>query len=300
MDIYTHHLEFPNWRSIEIQREMIRKHGSDGDTVMYGGTTQRAIMAFNANIERYEVREIKGDNLKMDQSILSQRNDPDTYGFISELSDLYKNIRIYANVIFGRITPARLQQQADLDGSFLFEDGSNLALVLNDLQNRPGIMKTIIDYLKLFNPRIDNIVTHVSFGMVQVFVEEKGLQHTIPATRLSDGTLRFLALLTILCHPKPPPLICIEEPELGMHPDIIPTIADLLIEASKWTQLIVTTHSDLLLSRFQDIPEAILVCERGENGTTMRRPDPELLSQRLANKSLGEIWLQGAIGGTRW
>ena len=107
--------------------------------------------------------------------------------------------------------------------------------------------------------------------MVELRIGEKGLAHTIPATRLSDGILRFLCLLVILCHPAPPPLVCIEEPELGMHPDILPTIAELLIEASQRTQLIITTHSDILVSNLQSVPEALVICERGANGTTVRR-----------------------------
>jgi len=296
---YVHELTISP-RSHIYLHESIRKCLKGREDVMYDGPIRPKMMAYNSVTEVYEPRVIKADGLKRDQSILSQRNDPDAFGYISALSEFYANSRIYGSVILGPSTPARLQQKADLDGSFLFEDGSNLALVLNDLQNRPDAINAIVEYLKLFSPRIENFVTRVSYGLVQVYMHEKGLANTVPATRLSDGTIRFLALLTILCHPTPPPLICVEEPELGMHPDIIPTIGDLLIEASNRTQLIVTTHSDLLLSRFQDLPEAVLVCERAENGTTMHRPDPDMLSERLRDKSLGEIWLQGAIGGTRW
>ena len=122
----------------------------------------------------------------------------------------------------------------------------------------------------------------------------------MPATRLSDGTLRYLCLLVLLLHPTPPPLMCIEEPELGMHPDIIGTIAELLIDASKRTQLIVTTHSDLLISKLSEIPEAVVVCERGPRGTTLRRLEPDALKVWLDEYSLGEVWLKGGIGGTRW
>ncbi|MEW6754253.1 MAG: AAA family ATPase [Candidatus Latescibacterota bacterium] len=84
----------------------------------------------------------------------------------------------------------------------------------------------------------------------------------MPATRLSDGTLRYLALLAVLCHPTPPPLVCIEEPELGLHPDIMPQLAVLLCEAATRTHLVVTTHSDILVDALTDTPEAILVCEK--------------------------------------
>jgi predicted ATPase len=122
----------------------------------------------------------------------------------------------------------------------------------------------------------------------------------IPATRLSDGTLRYLSLLAILCHPDPPAVIGIEEPELGLHPDILPTIAELLKKASERTQLFVTTHSDALVSALSDVPESILVCESMPQGTTIERLEPERLREWLKDYRLGEIWRMGEIGGNRW
>ena len=122
----------------------------------------------------------------------------------------------------------------------------------------------------------------------------------IPATRLSDGTLRYLCLLAILCHPNPGPLICIEEPELGLHPDVLPKIAALLKEASERTQIIVTTHSDVLVDAMSDMPEAVLVAERSETGTKLERLDAEKLKPWLDKYRLGELWTRGEIGGTRW
>jgi predicted ATPase len=104
-------------------------------------------------------------------------------------------------------------------------------------------------------------------------------------------------LLSILCHPKPPPLICIEEPELGLHPDIIPQVAKLLLEASQRTQLVVTTHSEALVSALSEVPEAIIVCERDDNGTQLRRLEPEKLKEWLERYKLGELWSMGEIGG---
>ncbi len=94
------------------------------------------------------------------------------------------------------------------------------------------------------------------------------------------------------------PLICIEEPEIGLHPDMMSTIADLLVEPSGRTQLIVTTHSEALVSSLP--PESVLVCERDYLGTHLRRLDPERLKKWLENYSLGELWSMGEIGGTRW
>ena len=122
----------------------------------------------------------------------------------------------------------------------------------------------------------------------------------MPATRLSDGTLRYLCLLAILCDPDPPPVICIEEPELGLHPDILPKLADLLIEASQRTQLIVTTHSDILVDAMTDRPEAVVVCEKHNGCTRMRRLGKDKLAVWLEQYRLGQLWLKGELGGTRW
>ena len=133
---------------------------------------------------------------------------------------------------------------------------------------------------------------------MQVFFQEG--KYIVPATRLSDGTLRYLCLLAILCHPNPPPLICIEEPELGLHPDVLPTLADLLKDASDRTQLIVTTHSDVLVDALTDQPEAVIVAERGPQGTTLTRLDADKLKPWLEKYRLGQLWTRGEIGGTRW
>ena len=123
---------------------------------------------------------------------------------------------------------------------------------------------------------------------------------SVPATRLSDGTLRYLCLLAILCDPDPPPLICIEEPELGLHPDILPKLADLLVLTSQRTQLIVTTHSDILVDAMTDCPEVVVVCEKHERKTEMHRLKKEELTSWLAKYRLGQLWTRGQIGGTRW
>ncbi|MCZ0954719.1 MAG: AAA family ATPase, partial [Rhodospirillaceae bacterium] len=123
---------------------------------------------------------------------------------------------------------------------------------------------------------------------------------TVPATRLSDGTLRYICLLAVLCHPDPPPLVCLEEPELGLHPDLLPGLADLLREASERTQLIVTTHSDVLVDKLTDEPDSVVICEKLDGQTQLRRLDSDDLNHWLDRYSLGELWTKGELGGNRW
>lgn len=106
--------------------------------------------------------------------------------------------------------------------------------------------------------------------------------------------------MAILCHPEPPPLICLEEPELGLHPEVIASVAKLLREAAQRTQIIVTTHSVELVDALTEEPEAVVVCEREAEGTTFRRLERSSLSEWLEKYTLGELWQKGEIGGTRW
>ena len=122
----------------------------------------------------------------------------------------------------------------------------------------------------------------------------------MPATRLSDGTMRWMMLLTILLDPEPPALVCLDEPDLGLHPDMMPALADLLLEASERVQLVVTTHSDGLVDAFRERPEYIVVCEKQDGATTLRRLEPEALKEWLKSYSLGELWNSGQIGGRRF
>jgi len=247
--------------------------------------------------EDWESRILTG--IKSDQSVLSQRNDPDSYPALNYLSEQYRDIKIYRGFNFDGPNSMRRAQQPDLPTDFLEEDGRNLGLILNDLQYR-GALDTIVEKLKAVYEDVESISVRVAGGTVQTFLRERGMSSPIPAARLSDGTLRYLCLLAILYHPAPPPLICLEEPEVGLHPDLISGLAKMLKEASQRTQLIVTTHSDLLVSKFSDTPEAVVVCERTPGGTTLQRLDAKKLEYWLEEYSLGEVWLKGGIGGTRW
>ena len=132
---------------------------------------------------------------------------------------------------------------------------------------------------------------------MQIYLHEDGLKTPIAATRLSDGTIRFLALLAVLLHPRKAPLVCIEEPELGLHPDALVIIAELLVEAKATTQVIVTTHSDVLVSALSEETDSVLVSENIGGCTEFRRLDSQKLSRWLQKYRLGEIWRMGKLGG---
>ena len=250
---------------------------------------------------QHELRErlLAQDSLEPDRSILAQRRDPDIYPELAWVARNYERIRLYREWTFGRHAVFRDRQIADGRNDVLEEDFSNLGLFLNRLKTRqPAAARAILNGLADLYDGITEFNVLIQDGSVQVFFTEGDF--VIPATRLSDGTLRYLCLLAILCDPDPPPLICIEEPELGLHPDVLPKLADHLLEASKRTQLIVTTHSDVLVDAMSEHPEAVVVCEKHHGSTKMTRLSADALKVWLDKYRLGELWIRGELGGTRW
>lgn len=243
-------------------------------------------------------RRLQREEIDSTASILAQRKDPHQYPELTYLGNIFSRFRLYREWNFGRYTTPRLPQKADLPNELLEPDASNLGLVLNRLRREPAVKQRVLKALRALYEGIDDFDVQIEGGTVQVFFHEG--RFTVPATRLSDGTLRYLCLLAILCHPNLPPLVCIEEPELGLHPDVLPTLADLLKDAAERTQLIVTTHSDILVDALTDRPEAVLVAEKTEGGTTLTRLEAEKLKPWLEKYRLGQLWTRGELGGTRW
>lgn len=243
-------------------------------------------------------RKLRRESIKPEQSILSQKRDADFYPEMTWVAEQFQSMRLYREWTFGRYSAPRLPQKTDQPNDRLEQDCSNLGLVLNRLRMNVNAHKQLIEALRAVYEGIEDVHVRVEGGTAQVFlIEEKG---AIPATRLSDGTLRYLAILALLCDPNPPPLVVLEEPELGLHPDMLPTLARLLADASTRTQLVITTHAPSLVDAFSDNPSAILVCERDGDGTHIERLDAEHLAPWLEKYRLGELWTRGQIGGTRW
>lgn len=257
-----------------------------------GTNTADAATEANARVQRYLGR----DALKADESILAQLRDPFVYPELTELGRRFGAIETFREWSFGRGSGVRRPQSTDLPSDVLLPGAMNLGLLLSKLE-RSSAWAEFNGHLSRFLPRFQRCSIGVEGGTVQIYLHEAGLRSPIPATRLSDGTLRFMAILAQLLSPTPPPLICMEEPELGLHPDAIALLATLLQEASTRTQLIVTTHSDILLSALDDeFADSVVVCEY-RDGTVCERLDKSKLGFWLEKYRLGEIWRIGEIGG---
>ena len=213
-----------------------------------------------------------------------------------ELSDTVKDAQVYRSRQVGRmgeLNPLHRPSRTDLPIDRLSETLDNFALVLNRV--RLERENDIVKALREINDNARGLDVKIGNNRAEVVLKEKG--GNIPAHRMSDGMLNWLFLLTVLLDPKPPALVCIDEPETGLHMDALPALAELLRDASSRMQLIVATHSDMLADFFTDIPESVVVCDKVDGVTQMRR----LCAKDLeGEEGLGDAWISGAVGGKRW
>lgn len=246
--------------------------------------------------------------LDSDRSVLSQRSSrslqesligkymPELF----EVAEFFESLEFHQDWEFGADLTARDPVPVGQSVKQLEENGYNLAQMLAYLRDyHRSVFEQIGELMKKFYEPFRTLEVRLIGTHLQPAISEEG-GFSVSAYRLSDGTLRWLALLTILLNPTPAPATCLEEPELGLHPDIIPTLADLLRDASTRTQLILTTHSTALVEAFSDEPEAVCVCEKVEGATEINRLDRDELEVWLKKYSLGNLWASGQIGGNRW
>ena len=291
----------------KLQDERIEKTKNkkrNGEPPFYYQYREGKPVLYSKDHSSWKQRSMEID-LSSEQSILSQFRNPVAYPELDNLRKEFGNISFYREWDLGHHKPPRIPISIDFPQDHLSESASNLSLVLSNLLKNPTLKELIMNHMKIFYPNIYDIGFEIRGRSLLMYIYEQGLRHRIPATRLSDGTLRFLYLLIILFHPEPPPIICIEEPESGLHPDILPEVAKLLVEASSRSQIIVTTHSDILVDALTDFPESIIVCEKLEASTQLQRLEREEIEKWLSayrgkDDQLGTIWTNGAIGGNRW
>ena len=219
---------------------------------------------------------------------------------VQYLRDHLKNCRIYHFHDTGPGSP--IKRTADLhDNRFLRPDGANLAAFLYYLREKRQIEYRIIrDTVRLAAPFFEDFLLEplaLNEDTVRLEWRHRGSDAYFDAASLSDGTLRFIALATLLLQPVSvrPSVILLDEPELGLHPYAITLLASLVKQASVETQIILATQSPILLDHFD--PEDVLVADRVDGDTQFTRLDSEQLAEWLADYSLGQLWEKNELGG---
>ena len=197
----------------------------------------------------------------------------------------------------GPLAPVKMPQQlrpAMLPG----ENGQDLAPFLYNLRESDGgRYEAVEDALRAAFPGFESLgFPIVAAGMVSMTWKERAFGNPIYMHQLSEGTLRFLWLVSLLQSPGLSAVTMIDEPEVSLHPELLALLADLMREAAGRTQIVVATHSDRLI-RFLE-PSEVAVMDIGEDGgASMTWGDALALDEWLAEYSLDEVWQMGAMGG---
>jgi predicted ATPase len=190
------------------------------------------------------------------------------------------------------------QQAYTADNRSLHSDAGNLVAVLLRLRDGdPGRYQRILRTIKQVAPFFRDFVLEPELApdRVRLRWQQEGSDVVLPADALSDGTLRFICLATLLGQPELPGLTILDEPELGLHPFAIVQLAGMLRAASQGSQVLLATQSVTLMNQFE-LGDLVIV-ERRDGASVFERPDPERLSEWLEEYSLSELWEKNLLGG---
>ncbi len=241
--------------------------------------------------------EVDRESLVNDELILSASISPFTaprmMSFRKRLAAwaVYQDIRTDQNAPIRQAPVSRLEQR-------VAADGQNLINVLHTLYTSERKFKQDINdaMFAAFGADFDELIFPPAADQrIQMRVRWKTLKREQSTADLSDGTLRFLFLLTVLAGPNPPPLVAIDEPETGLHPSMLPIIAEYAVEAATRTQVIFTTHSDQFLSAFRDTRPTVTVAKWENGETTLTTLDDAELEYWLKDYSLGNLFRSGEL-----
>lgn len=243
-----------------------------------------------------EVEKYDGGMLSAQELALRQITDPQRYLPSFVVREAINAIAGYSKFNFDKV---RQPAEAN-DLKRLISTGENLSQLLSNLNNNYTFQyEKIRECLSDINPNFTGIGYNFFGSRLYLSLREKNLSHAIDALHMSDGTLKYMLLLSIFYNPDRGSLIDIDEPESCLHPDMIRSVAKMMKSAAKTSQIIVATHSALLLNAFE--LDDILVFEKNDrNETQIKFYSEEDFEDSKDDLLPGQLWLNGEIGGKRW
>jgi len=274
---------------------------------------------------RFRVSHTVGDNfLFMEEKIVHHKKGETTpYEFPlsnagyreTKLKELYhsnqtvkyiKNLLSHIRVFHFHDTSktAYIHQARPLESnSGLMSDGGNLAPFLYRLKDeQPKYYDRILSFVQMVAPFFSDFILEPYGSSIQLKFKEVNSDLELGSFRLSDGTIRFICLATLLLQPKRslPKIIIIDEPELGLHPVAIDILSEMIYIASRNSQIFLTTQSERLINSFE--PKNIIVIDRKKDEnrrfySSFKKLDEESLSEWLAEYKISDIWNSNIIGG---
>ncbi|WP_288897095.1 AAA family ATPase [uncultured Capnocytophaga sp.] len=226
----------------------------------------------------------------------------ETYVHSSEsakyIKDYLEEVRKYHFHDTGKNAPFHKTSNIKTDFLYLYSDGSNIAALLYKIkQEKPKTYNWILQTIQSIAPYfLDFVLNPNENGYIELLWRNKFSEQLYNTYNFSDGTLRFIALTTLLLQPKLPQTIIIDEPELGLHPFAIAKLAGLIKSASqRGCQIIVATQSVELINYFT--PEDIITVDYKNGESVFERLDEASLAIWLEDFSLGELWKGNFING---
>ncbi|OQY54633.1 MAG: chromosome segregation protein SMC [Candidatus Parabeggiatoa sp. nov. 2] len=249
-------------------------------------------------IQRYP-QENNQLNFRSTEPVLRQISDPDRFYPLFTLKRALEALSVY--YYFDTSINSSIRQPAGYGTETkLLPDGQNLMTILNNTKNNhPFNYEKIEEAIRKINPYFKDINFAFLGSKLYLVLREKYLSRSVSIEHISDGTLRYLLLLSILFNPERGYLVCIDEPETRLHPDMINTIAQAMKQTSNSTQLIIATHSPLLLNSFE-IDDILIFEKNQDNETKVVVKSPDEFDEWSEDYLAGQAWLQGLIGGKRW
>lgn len=233
-----------------------------------------------------------------EESLLSIASGPFiTNHFIPPFQRELSSIAVYHDLHTNKDAPirqpaiSRMEKRVD-------PDGQNLISVMHTLYTGDRNFKKDINSAMqaAFGDDFEELVfPPASDQRIQLRIRWKSLKREQSATELSDGTLRFLFLLTVLASPSPAPVIAIDEPETGLHPSMLPLIAEYAADAATRSQVILTTHSPQFLDAFLETRPTTTVAKWKNGETTLQTIRGEELDYWLKEYSLGALFKSGEL-----
>ncbi len=296
-------MEVPGYKPLDYQLNL-RTQGS-GYEIAYEELSQdrgQLHPFLHVTTDGSRVRYHNGKNLAQPdwdhdgtESALSQV--PKMYRGPEEFRKLLSTATLYHVLDVGPRAPVKLPQPmkpATLPGA----DGEDLVPLLYSLREGDKYrFEAIVDSLHAAFPDFEELnFPPVAAGTLAMTWKDRSFTKPLYMHELSEGTLRFIWLVSLLQSPSLSTITMIDEPEVSLHPELLSLLADLMREASTRTQLIVATHSDRLI-RFLEPREVVVMDSAGVGQTTATWADKLDLEKWLSDYTLDEVWRMGQMGG---
>lgn len=284
-----------------FSKEAINQHAIFryvNDDIFYKVDIQRIVRGYN----KLQVSILENNHILMEREDGDKwSSNHEEYEVFLSILDIVRKLTVYD--YFDTSFESTIRQLSPYySEENLLNDGKNLTALLSYLNgNSVKAFDKLVEEFKKINPNFRELVfTTPVAGKSLLSLKEKNLDRAITIEHISDGTLRYLLLLSIFYNPKRGSVVCLDEPEMGLHPDMINGIAKgIKYAAQNGTQMIIATHSPLLLNAFE--LEDLMIFEKNEaNETIVKKVSEEDFPEWEGEFLAGQMWLRGKIGGTRW